>query len=186
MEHISEYRLIEYNSGELAADEISEIENHLELCDKCRERLIALREDLDAIAAIFPAEPQPAFWASYLPRLRGRMEKGSSVVFGYFHQLSTVLAGAAAAAVLLIFLTGGFNTKTVPLYFEEWSAVNIYESLPADIDADIFDQAFSQMIDISEPEFLPINDYDITEMLNQLSSNEVNEVFDLLEKQSIL
>ncbi|NQS97935.1 MAG: zf-HC2 domain-containing protein [candidate division Zixibacteria bacterium] len=186
MEHISEYRLIEYNSGELEGDEMSEVENHLESCDKCRERLIALREDLGAVAAVFPAEPEAAFWASYLPRLRSKMEKGSSVVFGYIHQLSTALVGAAAAAVLLIFLNGGFNTKTVPLYFEEWSAVNLYEPLPTDIDSETFNEAFSQIAGLSQPEFMPVNDYDITEMLNQLSSDEVNQIFDFMENQSIL
>ena len=186
MEHISEITQLEYHSGNLSEDERLKVEAHTEECADCRVRLTEFKEDLRTIVSCFPQEPEEAFWASYLPRLRKRMEKRVSHVFGFANQFAAGILGAAAAALLIIFFAGGFDSSFIPMHFEEWSAVNLYDHLPVDIEVDTFNEALGELTDIKDPKFIQLSEYDIMEMMQDLSAEEVDAVFEIIKNTTII
>jgi anti-sigma factor RsiW len=84
-----------YLDGELSASDVSQLERHLEICERCREELASFRE-LSGVLATQP-EPDPFF----LTRVRARRDEelgtGSVQVW---RRLAVRLLPLAAAALI--------------------------------------------------------------------------------------
>lgn len=63
-------RLSEYLDGELGADEVRELEAHLEACAECRETVADLRRIVGGAAALRDREPETELWAGIERKIR--------------------------------------------------------------------------------------------------------------------
>ena len=185
MEHLSEYQLIDYNSDELTNIEKRIVEDHFEVCPECKTKFTELCGDLESIAEIFPAEPDNVFWAAYPVRLRERMEKRvTSPAAGYFQQWATALTGVAFSAVMVFMLMAGGSVNDSPQYFDGWAYSTVYSEteLP---EVDDMDYILAEIINPITPDFLPADQYEITELLDTMSDDEIEALFKVMENISI-
>ena len=60
-----------YVDGELAADEVREVESHLVQCRRCRVLILALQDEAAFLTDLFPERVQPAVRAPGRARARG-------------------------------------------------------------------------------------------------------------------
>ncbi|MBC8277835.1 MAG: zf-HC2 domain-containing protein [FCB group bacterium] len=185
MEHLTEYQLIDYNSGELTYLEKRIVEDHFEACPDCRTRFTELCGDLESITEIFPAEPDNVFWAAYPVRLRERMEKKvTSPAAGYFQQWATALTGVAFSAVMVFMLMVGGSVDKFPQYFDEWAYSSAYSESEL-YEVDDMDYILAEIMDPVAPDFLPVDEYEITELLDTMSEDEIEALFQVMENVSI-
>jgi hypothetical protein len=183
--HLSEIQLLEFHCGESESQEKFLITQHLNTCQSCARELENLKRDLGLIIETFPNEPDKVFWASFLSRLKMRMERPYSGKRGLFQQGSTIFATAMVTALLIIFIAGGFLTKTVPLYYEEWVSANLYSPANTKTDADAFNYALAQMADFDYQDVSPASEQEVIELLDKLSSTEVEKIFEEIKNEKI-
>lgn len=187
MGHLNEYKLIDYLGGDCTENEQTSIEKHLNDCWECRGKLDELRGDLEDITKVYPEEPGELFWVNYPVKLKERMD--GAVQFtqkGYFRQWATALAGAAFAAALIftLFINAGMNS--IPLSFEEWSSYSLYTPVDFEaLDEGMVNSALGTTVDIQNIDFLPVNESDLTDMMNDMSAEELEKVFDYIKKMEI-
>ena len=185
MEHITEYQIFEYYSGEPSHSDKIRIGEHLQICPECQKQFSEYQEDLSVIVRGFPEEPSPIFWVNYLPKLRQRMSDNSVQEPGFISSTLTALSGVLIAAVIFALTAGWFPKNTIDLNFEEWFADNLTNSYIYYMDEDYLDDVYSSEFDIGQlEEFLPVeNEYDI---LQSATSEEFDEALEILKDQSII
>ena len=185
MEHLTEYQLIEYHFDELSYLERKIVEDHLNSCPECREKIEELHGELNSIVEIFPAEPDNVFWAAYPVRLRERMEKkAASPAAGYFQQWAAAVTGVAFSAVMVFFLMTGGNGYDAQSYYDGWAASAIDLEPEAYVSGDV-DYVLAEIIDPVMPDFLPSDDYAMSELLETMSDDEFEDLFKAMENITI-
>ena len=145
MKHLDEYEMWELLEGELLPGDRTRRENHLRRCEKCAEEFERMRTDLNEMAAADIYQPDSVFWASYLPRLRQRMEEPAELT-GFITQWAASLAGVAATIIFAVMLAGGFQAEKIPLFYEEWAAANLYEIMPGEYDLETVNSMINYML----------------------------------------
>jgi hypothetical protein len=185
MNHLSEYQLLDYHSGELKPEEISEITRHLKLCLYCKAEYLRLKQDLEQIYQEFPPEPDKVFWASYLARLKVRMEPPYSHQRRFLQQGATVFATVTVTALLVLFFAGGFYAKIAPLHYEEWASNYLYDSMNSTIETDAFNYALAQMADFSYAEVSPAEEEEVLELLRKLPDEDIEKIFETIKSEKL-
>lgn len=185
MEHLTEYQIFEYFSGEPDYNEKIRFEEHLKICPDCQKQVREYQEDLSLIEKGFPKEPPQIFWVNYLPKLRRRMDENRVNEPGFLSNTLTALSGVLVAAVIFALTAGWFPENTVDLNFEEWFADNLTYSYIYYVDDDYIDEAYNSEFDLQKMnEILPgENEYDI---LQSATSEELEEALQILKDQSII
>ncbi len=182
MQHLTEFQLIDYISGEVYPEIREAFRQHLMECDECGKRLAELKSDLNMIKESFPTEPDSVFWASYPVRLWNRMEsRDDSVNFAGIQQWITAFLGAAFAAVILIILLSGQKPTEIPMNYEDWHASYIYEPVDFIDDEIIIDEALSEIVDLPDIDFMPVNENQIFDMMEAMSEEELMMLFETME-----
>lgn len=187
MEHLTQYQLLDYNSGEIAPSDAAAVAEHLQSCGECRQKMLNLKEELAELISVFPPEPNEIFWVNYLPRLKRRMEEQAYSSFGGMTQWAAGLAAAAVAVMLIVMLNLAPAPGELPAFYEAWTADALYRTLPEtanneilmDIALDEFN--YSETVDV-----LPFSDGDLTEMLLNLSDEEVEKLLTIIKETQII
>lgn len=186
MNHLHENQLIDYLSGEIHNEEAQAVGKHLESCLICREKLQDLSASISDFISAYPGEPDKAFWSNYLPRLRERMDTAPKPNLGYFQQIASALAGGVVVLFMVLLIKGWFPTNDVSLHFEEWMADNLYGPVITSEDLESVDKLISESIDYTVLEYLSFDEDDLNGILDELSSDQLDEALSIIENQSVL
>jgi hypothetical protein len=103
--HLKDDDLILHYYGETTGDEEARAEQHLAVCEGCRDAFERLRQVLAMVDAQEVPEPGPAFEREVWARLQPALAPRSS---WWFPWVRLALAGGVAALVVAAFLAGRF------------------------------------------------------------------------------
>ncbi|KPL19211.1 MAG: hypothetical protein AMJ92_04165 [candidate division Zixibacteria bacterium SM23_81] len=102
--------------GELSEEKRQEVIDHLEGCSSCRQRLEALQEVETLSQQLTQAEPDEAYWQTFLPRLREKITRSEQApahrrIREAFGDILTppipwVRIASAVATAVLVFIIG--------------------------------------------------------------------------------
>ena len=104
-------QLSEYLDDELPADERAELEAHLSNCAQCAAVLADLKRVVARAGALEPRPPQTDLWAAVAARIE-QESSGTVVAFQPRRRVSFTLPQLAAAAAILIAVSGGIAWQT--------------------------------------------------------------------------
>ena len=185
MEHLTEYQIFEYISGEPDSESITIMEAHLNNCAVCRNQIQEYREDLTSIETGFPEEPSDIFWINYLPKLRQLMTESDVNEPGFVSNLASAFSGILVAAVIFTLLAGWFPENVVDLQFEEWFADNLTNSYIYYYDEDYFNDIYTSEMDLQQiDEILP--DDNIFDILESINMDELEEALSIIKDETII
>lgn len=185
MEHLTEYQLFDYNSGEPDKERAAQIEAHLAVCPQCSEMIKNYNRDMVSFVSGFPEEPSETFWINYLPGLRQRMADSDEGNPGFIGNLTTAFAGIMAAAVIFALTAGWFPRNTVDLQFEEWFANNYTDSYIYLIEDDYLDNIYDSELNIEKLDGMLPQD-NIIDIMESKGMEEFEEALAVLKEAAII
>lgn len=94
-------KLIEFLGGELPAREAAQVEDHLRLCEKCREAAREFRISIAAVKAFLEAEGKASEGPSLAPSIMSRIQSEGS----HFGEKYLAMAFAAVLALIFLFIS---------------------------------------------------------------------------------
>lgn len=106
--------LSELVDGTLSREGKARVESHLEACADCRALLADLRRIRESARALPKLAPPESVWQKVRADLEAERASGPSRVLGFVPRRRSVLAGLAAAAVLVLAAAAGVYYMTRP------------------------------------------------------------------------
>jgi len=186
MDHLTEYEIIDYLSGELTEQSRMESEKHLEECQKCRDKAAEYNRVINGAVSVFPREPEEIFWINYLPNLHTRMSESPTREAGFLHQLTATLTGNLVVLLTIIMFSGGFQTDTLELNFETWLADKFYEPLYLEANLEIEKEKFFDEFDLEYLESSSYYQESYLELLDEITYEQLEAAIEAIAEEKII
>ena len=114
MTHLSDNEFVDLVDGALPTSR----QAHVDTCVACASRAQALREALDDVGAIPPAEPSPLFWEHFSARVSAALddEAAHAGYSGWTRLRSPAVAWAVAASMAMVMMVAAlWRAMAIPM-----------------------------------------------------------------------
>ena len=115
MSHLTEEELILHFYGETAREDEGRVEEHLAMCDECRESQATLKRVLHLVETTPMPEARPGFERDVWARLEPQLDQQKSGWFSWMKAPQWAFAGGVAALVVAAFVAGRTFSPALPV-----------------------------------------------------------------------
>jgi hypothetical protein len=186
MRHLSPAELVDAADGTLPPARAA----HVEGCGECRGRLSAVRSALNAAAAgeSDVPDPSPLYWEQLTAHVRERVDRETIVpawrtAWRDYFDVRGLVPIASAVALVAAVVGAGMLTRRAPVPGETAATVASQDAaLPDDL-ADLAAAASAVPIDEAHAAGLGVPAEAVDDAVQRLSSDELNELNRLLERE---